>query len=76
MVTPFHVMLEEYNKKQQNDVLWPAHLYAREKEYCQIERLANLDKIPVNTGFTVAGFPIKVRNCGAGWSRAVAIVPD
>ncbi len=73
---PFHRMLSEYKEKQQSDVLWPAHLYGREREYCQIERLANLDKIPVNTGFTVACFPIKVRNCGAGWSRVVAIVND
>ncbi|MHC5609967.1 MAG: cyclase family protein [Nostoc sp.] len=73
---PFHRMLEEYKEKQQSNVLWPAHLYGREREYCQIERLTNLDKIPVNTGFTVACFPIKVRNCGAGWSRVVAIVND
>ncbi|AFZ22408.1 putative metal-dependent hydrolase [Cylindrospermum stagnale PCC 7417] len=73
---PFHRMLSEYQEKQQSDVLWPAHLYGREKEYCQIERLANLDKIPVNTGFTVACFPIKVRNCGAGWSRVVAMIKN
>jgi len=71
---PFHRMLSEYKEKQQSDVLWPAHLYGREKEYCQIERLANLDKIPVTTGFTVACFPIKIRNCGAGWSRVVALI--
>lgn len=73
---PFHKMLEEYKQKQDSDVLWPAHIYGREKEYCQIERLANLGNIPVNTGFTVACFPIKVRNGGAGWSRVVAIIKD
>jgi kynurenine formamidase len=73
---PFHRMLAQYQAKQQSDVLWPAHIYGREREYCQIERLANLDKIPVNYGFTVACFPLKVRDCGAGWSRVVAIVED
>lgn len=73
---PFHCMLENYQMKQRPDVLWPAHIYGREREYCQIERLANLDKIPIAWGFTVACFPIKIRSCGAGWSRVVAIVED
>jgi kynurenine formamidase len=71
---PFHRMLAEYRKQQRADVLWPAHIYGREREYCQIERLVNLSHLPVSYGFTVACFPIKIRACGAGWSRVVAIV--
>ncbi|MDB9450050.1 cyclase family protein [Dolichospermum circinale] len=71
---PFHRMLEDYGYTQDSDVLWPAHLYGRKREYCQIERLTNLEKLPVCSGFTVACFPIKLRRCGAGWSRVVAII--
>ncbi|MCA2693152.1 MAG: cyclase family protein [Microcystis sp. M015S2] len=73
---PFGQMLDRYRQQKRQDVLWPAHFYGRQREYCQIERLTNLAKIPVSTGFTVACFPIKVRGCGAGWSRVVAIVPE
>jgi hypothetical protein len=72
---PFHRMLSQYQEQQQSDVLWPAHFYGRQREYCQIERLTNLKQIPVSSGFTVVCFPIKVKGCGAGWSRVVAIVP-
>jgi kynurenine formamidase len=71
---PFHRMLSDYRKQQCPDVLWPAHIYGREREYCQIERLANLGDLPVHYGFSVACFPIKIRGCGAGWSRVVAMI--
>lgn len=72
---PFHQMLEDYRHTQDSNVLWPSHIYGRQREYCQIERLINLEKLPVSSGFTVACFPIKIRHCGAGWSRVVAIIP-
>lgn len=71
---PFHRMLSDYHKWKCSDVLWPAHIYGREREYCQIERLVNLCHLPVNYGFKITCFPIKIRGCGAGWSRVVAIV--
>lgn len=55
--------------------LFQAHFVGREKEYCQIEQLANLDKIPKPYGFKVAVFPIKIEGASAGWVRAVALVP-
>ena len=54
-------------------MLWPAHLYGREQPYCQLEKLANLGKLP-SVGFTVACFPVKLAGLGAGWTRVVAIV--
>ena len=54
--------------------LWPSHLYGRKKEYLQIEKLANLDRLPAPVGFTVCAFPCKFEGCSAGWTRAVAIV--
>jgi kynurenine formamidase len=56
--------------------LWPAHMVGREREYCQIEKLANLGDLPRATGFTVVCFPVLVEGASAGWTRAVAIVDD
>jgi kynurenine formamidase len=56
--------------------LWPAHFVGREREYCQIEKLAHLGDLPAATGYTVACFPVLIERASAGWTRAVAIVPD
>jgi kynurenine formamidase len=72
---PFHRMLEAYRASGDPGVLWPAHLLGREMPYCQIERLAGLDRIPRDREFLVACFPVKIRRAGAGPSRVVAIVP-
>lgn len=71
---PFGRMLEAYRKTGDPRVLWPAHLLGREIPYCQIERLAGLDRIPAERDFMVACFPVKIRRAGAGFSRVVAIV--
>jgi kynurenine formamidase len=54
-------------------VLWPAHFVGRKREYCQIERLANLGALPAPTGFTVHALPVRITGAGAGWTRAVAL---
>ena len=54
-------MIGDYFKTKDNSHLWPSHLFGRKKEYCHIERLANLDKIPKPYGFKVACFPIKIK---------------
>jgi kynurenine formamidase len=56
--------------------LWPAHFVGREREYCQIEKLANLGALPAPTGFTVACFPVKIERASAGWTRAVALLEN
>ena len=38
----------------------PAHRVGREREYCHIEKLANLDQLPKPHGFRVAVFTIKI----------------
>jgi kynurenine formamidase len=70
---PFQSMLETFAATGDKRCLWPTHVFGRNKEYCQIERLANLEKLPSATGFKVACFPVKIRNAGAGWTRVVAI---
>lgn len=70
---PFHRMLATYQSQPDPKHLWPAHIYGRSREYCQIERLANLESLPRQHGFKVACFPVKIDKAGAGWSRVVAI---
>lgn len=71
---PFMIMVNQYFMTGNNQYLWPAHFYGREKEYCHIERLSNLDKIPMDYGFKICCFPIKLKGMGAAWVRAVAII--
>lgn len=70
---PAKAMGETYKQTGNRDELWASHMYGRKKEYIQIEKLTNLDKLPKPYGFKVAAFPIKLRACSAGWTRAVAL---
>ncbi len=72
---PMAAMIEEYRRTGDSSALWPAHLYGREHEYLQLEKLAGLSGLPAATGFTVACFPVAVGGAGAGWTRVVALVP-
>lgn len=73
---PFTYIIRQYQETGDPDVLWPAHMAGREREFCQIERLANLDALPGADGFTLVCFPVKVARAGAGWARAVAILTE
>ncbi len=58
---------------KQRDLFWSAHFVGVDKEYCHMERLANLDKLPP-TGFTICAFPLKVKGGSAGPARVVALL--
>jgi cyclase len=73
---PFTHILQTFHQTGDPAGLWPAHFAGREREYCQIERLANLDRLPRPFGFSITCFPVKIANAGAGWARAVARVAD
>lgn len=73
---PFHSMKADFRESKNGDVIWPAHFAGIEREYCQIEKLANLDQIPVHHGFLVSCFPVKIAGASAGWCRAVAMIPE
>ena len=75
MDRPAAKMAEAY-RAGDRDALWPSHFYGRQKEYLQIEKLANLDKLPRPVGFKVCVFPVKFERASAGWTRAVAIIED
>lgn len=72
---PFLRMLDDYERTGSPEHLWPAHLYGREREYCQLERLTNLGAIDRSHGFQVSCFPVKLAGGDAGWSRVVAHLP-
>ncbi len=73
---PFWAIREEFQETKDKSIIWGGHFAGIDKEYCHIEKLANLDKLPGSSGFKVACFPIKVTAGSAGWSRVVAIVEE
>jgi kynurenine formamidase len=73
---PFASMVADYRRTGDGQHIWPAHFAGITREYCQIEKLANLDRLPGPTGFFVSCLPVKIRGASAGWCRAVALVPE
>jgi kynurenine formamidase len=73
---PFANMVADYKKTGDGRHIWPAHFAGITAEYCQIEKLANLDQIPQPHGFYVSCLPVKIKAASAGWCRAVALVPS
>jgi kynurenine formamidase len=72
---PLHLEAREAKETGRNDVFWAAHYVGVDKEYCQLERLTNLDQLPPS-GFKVCCFPLKVAGGSAGPARVVAIVDE
>jgi kynurenine formamidase len=73
---PFASMAADYHRTGDGRFIWPAHFAGLTREYCQIEKLANLDQLPRPYGFHVSCLPVKIKGASAGWCRAVALVPE
>ena len=73
---PFWALKEEFQRSGDKSIIWEGHRAGIEKEYCHIEKLANLDRLPRPFGFEVACFPVKLTGGSAGWCRAVAIIRE
>lgn len=73
---PVNAMVAAYKKTKDQNELWPTHIHGRKREYLQIEKLANLDKLPKPFGFMVTALPVKFEGCTAGWCRAAAIFEE
>lgn len=73
---PFDHMRADFKESGDGGVIWPAHFAGITKEYCQIEKLANLEKLPRPHGFYVSCLPVKIKGGSAGWCRAVALIPE
>jgi kynurenine formamidase len=71
----FDVMASEVRDGDKGQ-LWESHKFGAEAEYCQIEKLTNLDRLPHPTGFTVLALPIRLADASGAWSRVVALVPE
>ncbi|MGJ5641462.1 cyclase family protein [Formosa sp. S-31] len=70
---PLHIQIERFKLNPKPGIIWEAHYVGIDKEYCQIEKLANLDLLPP-FGFKVSCFPTKIEKASGGWTRAVAIL--
>lgn len=71
----FASQIVDFKRTGDGRYLWPAHFAGLTREYCQIEKLTNLDQIPQPHGFYVSCLPVKIKGGSAGWCRAVAMVP-
>jgi kynurenine formamidase len=72
---PFVHTAKRYATTKNAKIIWEGHRAGREIGYCHMEKLHNLEALPVH-GFTIACFPVKIKAASAGWTRAVAIIED
>jgi kynurenine formamidase len=70
---PLHLQAEEALATGRTGIFWAAH--QADLAYSQIERLANLDRLPPS-GFTVACFPLRLIGASAAPARVVAILDE
>lgn len=70
---PFAHTAKKWAETKDPSIIWEGHKAGKDIGYFQIEKLHNLETLPP-TGFQVSCFPIKIKNAGAGWIRAVAII--
>ena len=68
---PLHLQAQEALASGSRGVFWAAH--QADLPYSQIERLANLDRLPPR-GFLVACFPLRLIGASAAPARVVAIL--
>jgi kynurenine formamidase len=73
--TSFEAMAADFSRTGRGELLWQAHFAGIEREYCQLEKLTNLDRLPPHS-FQVICFPVKVEGGSGGWSRVVAVVDE
>ena len=72
---PLPHLIKEAKRTGNSELFWEAHLVGRDKEYCHMEQLTNLDALPY-TGFKVAAFPLKIKGGSAAPARVVAFINE
>lgn len=66
---------EKYEKTKELKYIWETHQLGRKHEFCNIEKMTNLDKLP-SSGFKVMCFPMPIKNGSGAWTRPVAVIED
>ena len=72
---PLPYMIEQAKKNNDPNYFWEGHLVGRDREYCHMEQLTNLESLP-RTGFKVGVFPLKIEGASAAPARVVAFIDD
>ena len=72
---PFVYTAQKYAESKDAGLIWEGHKAGRDIGYCHLEKLHNLESLPPD-GFFISCSPHKIRGASAGWTRAVAILPD
>ena len=72
---PFSFTRQRVAETGDAGLIWEGHRAGREIGYSHLEKLHNLEALPPD-GFEVVCFPVKVHRGSAGWTRAVAILPE
>ena len=70
---PLPRMAAEAKASGNKSLFWEAHYMGADKEYCHLERLTGLERLPAS-GFKLSCFPLKVKGGSAGPARVVAMV--
>jgi len=72
---PLPLIGEEFNRTGDSSIIWEGHRAGKEKAYLHIEKLTNLEELPI-IGSEIICLPVKIKNASAGWIRAVGIVEE
>ncbi len=72
---PLKIQADRARRANDPRIFWEAHFAGIDREYCQLERLANLGSLPPH-GFKVSCFPLNIPGAGAGPARVVAMLDD
>jgi kynurenine formamidase len=72
---PFSFTQKRVKETGDASLIWEGHKAGRDIGYFQMEKLSSLDTLP-SDGFEIIAFPVKVHRASAGWTRAVAILPE
>ena len=70
---PLPYLIKKAKERNDSELFWEGHLVGRDKEYCHMEQLTNLDALPL-TGFKIAVFPLKIKGASAAPARVVAMM--